>query len=75
LEALNILRNQELISAEDYEKAKFAIRVKYYKKQVDYYQKIVSDAVAALQDAEIANIEKKYDIEIEAAKGNSEEVK
>jgi hypothetical protein len=35
---------------------------------------LFGDAITALQDAEIANMEAKYDVEIEAAQGNAEEV-
>ncbi len=62
------------LKEEDYEKAKLNLKRDYYKQQFDYYSKLVSDAVSALQDAEIANINAKYDAEIEAAKGNEEEV-
>ena len=59
---------------EDYEKAKSRLKRDFYKQQFDNYQSLFHDAVSALQDAEIANINAKYDAEIEAAKGNEEEV-
>jgi hypothetical protein len=74
LEQLQIHLNQKLLTEEQYEKAVLKVKRDYYKKQFDYYKNIFADAVSALQDAEIANIEAKYDIEIEAAQGNSEEV-
>jgi TP901 family phage tail tape measure protein len=71
------LQNQldlQLISQKDYEKALQKLRRDSCKKQFDYYKNLFSDAINALQNAEIANIEAKYDVEIEAAKGNVEEV-
>lgn len=62
------------LKEEEYEKAKTNLKRDCYKQQYDYYNKLFSDAVSALQDAEIANINAKYDAEIEAAKGNEEEV-
>lgn len=67
------LDSQE-ITQEDYDKAVLNTKRDYYKKIFDYYSKIVSDAIASLQQAEIQRIEDKYDVEIAAAEGNSEEV-
>lgn len=66
--------SQGLLTNEDYEKAVINLKRDYYKQQFDYYRKIVSDAVSSLQQAEIQQIEDKYAVEIEAAKGNEEEV-
>jgi hypothetical protein len=66
--------DQNLLTHEQYEKALQKLKRDSVKKQFDYYKTLFSDAVTALQDAETANIEKKYDIEIEAARGNSDEV-
>lgn len=62
------------LKEEEYEKAKTNLKRDFYKQQFDYYNKLFGDAVSALQDAEIANVNAKYDAEIEAAKGNEEEV-
>ncbi|MDR0349428.1 MAG: hypothetical protein LBH90_08065 [Tannerella sp.] len=74
LQQLRTHLENEYLSQEDYEKSLQKLRRNSFKKQFDYYKNIFSDAVTALQDAEIANIEAKYDIEIAAAQGNSEEV-
>lgn len=67
-------RAQGLLSEEDYQSAKANIRIKYLKKSFDYYKNLFSGAISALQEAELANIDAKYDVEIERAQGNSEEV-
>ena len=66
--------SQGLLTNEDYEKAVINLKRDYYKQQFDYCRKIVSDSVSSLQQAEIQQIEDKYAVEIEAAKGNEEEV-
>lgn len=43
-----------------------------YMKQAQYYTELFSNTVIALQDAEMANIDAKYDAEIKAAEGNTE---
>lgn len=63
-----------LINEEDFQKAKNKIKTDYLKKSFDYYSGLVSGAFGALQDAEMANIDAKYDVEIERAQGNTEEV-
>ena len=64
----------EAIVHEEYEKAVQNLKRDSYKKQFDYYSGLFSGAVNALQQAEMANIDAKYDAEIEAAQGNAEEV-
>jgi TP901 family phage tail tape measure protein len=66
--------NQKMLTQEQYEKALQNLKRNSVKKQFDYYKSLFSDAVNALQNAEIANIDAKYDVEIEAAKGNADEV-
>lgn len=67
-------RDQELLSLEEFEKAKAQVKVKYLKSSFDYYSDMFSGAVSALQEAELANIDAKYDAEIQRAGDNSEEV-
>ncbi len=62
------------LNHEQYAKAVEALKRESYKKQFDYYSNLFSGAVNALQQAEIDNVEAKYDAEIAAAQGNSEEV-
>ncbi|MCC8153605.1 MAG: hypothetical protein LIP01_04950 [Tannerellaceae bacterium] len=64
----------KLISEKDYEKAVQDLRRDSFKKQFDYYLNLFSNAIQSLQQAEMGSIDARYDVEIEAAKGNSEEV-
>lgn len=66
--------DQGLIDEEEYQKAKNQIKVNYLKKSFDYYSGMLSGAINALQQAELSNIDAKYDAEIERAQGNTEEV-
>lgn len=66
--------DQQLLTQEEYEQAVKNLKRDSYKKQFDYYSGLFSGAVNALQQAEMDNIDAKYDGEIEAAKGNAEEV-
>lgn len=74
MEALRREKQQGLISAEDYAKAEKQLKLSAWKEAYDYYSGLFGDAITALQDAEIANMEAKYDVEIEAAQGNAEEI-
>ena len=61
--ALKREKEQGLIGAEAYAKAEKMLKIQFWK-----------EAVSALQNAEIANMEAKYDAEIAAAQGNAQEV-
>ena len=61
------LQNKE-ISEEEYEEAVKRMKIAKMKETFDYYSNLSSGAVQALQQAEIANVDAKYDAEIEAAK-------
>lgn len=74
MEQLKEQHAQGLIEEEDYEKAKVQIKGNYLKKSFDAYAGMFSGAITALQDAELANIDAKYDAEIQRAGDNSEEV-
>lgn len=65
---------QGLISEQEYEKAVRQLKMDSWRQQFDYYAQLFGGAMKALQDAEMANIDAKYDAEIEAAKGNAEKV-
>lgn len=67
-------RDQGLIVEEDYETAVQNIKRDSYKQQFDYFSDLFAGAVNALQQAEMDNVDAKYDAEIEAAQGNAEEV-
>lgn len=66
--------DQGLIDLETFEKAKAQLKTKYLKNSFDYYSNMFSGAISALQEAELANIDAKYDAEIQRAGDNSEEV-
>lgn len=74
MDALRREKQQGLISAKDYAAAEKQIKLTAWKEAFDYFSGLFGDAITALQDAEIANMEAKYDVEIEAAQGNAEEV-
>lgn len=61
------LQNKE-ISEEEYEEAVKNMKIAKMKEAFDYYSDLSSGAVQALQQAEEANVDAKYDAEIEAAK-------
>jgi len=68
LEMLQLhLQNKE-ISQEEYEEAVKNLKIQKAKEAFDYYAGLASGAVKALQDAEMANVDAKYDAEIEAAR-------
>ena len=61
------LQNKE-ISEEEYEEAVKRMKIAKMKEAFDYYSNLSTGAVQALQQAEEANVDAKYDAEIEAAK-------
>ena len=68
LEMLQLhLQNKE-ISQEKYEEAVKNLKIQKAKEAFDYYAGLAGGAVKALQDAEMANVDAKYDAEIEAAR-------
>ena len=77
MEALLEQHERGLLSEEEYEQAKLQIKLKYaqeYAQKAAEFAGMASDAISALQDAEIANTDAKYDAEIAAAGDNKEEV-
>lgn len=60
--------DQGLISQEEYEKGVKEIRKKYWTEAVQYYSQLFGGTISAIQDAEMANVDAKYDAEIEAAR-------
>lgn len=61
------LDNKEITEAE-YEEAKKNLKIQKAKEAFDYFANLAGGAVKALQDAEMANVDAKYDAEIESAK-------
>lgn len=74
LEQLRNARDEGLLTEEEHEQAVQNLKRDSFKKQFDYYSKLFSSAVQSLQQAEMDNIDAQYDAEIEAARGNAEEV-
>lgn len=65
---------QGLLKEEEYQRAKTQLQVQRAKGYFDTYSGLASNAVEALQQAELDQIDAKYDVAIEAAQGNAEEV-
>jgi len=74
LEQLKQQRDQGLLDEEEYQSALTDIKWKNLLKAFNYYKNLFAGAITALQDAELSNIDAKYDAELERAKGNAEEV-
>lgn len=68
LEQLKAHLQEEEITQEEYENAVAKMKRDKWKESFDYYHQLFGDAVSALQDAELANVDAKYDAEIEAAR-------
>ena len=60
--------NKQYISQEEYEKKVQKLKKESFIKQAQYYSSLFSDAFTALQDAEMAQVDAKYDAQIEAAR-------
>ena len=73
MEALQELYDQELISEEEFQQAKLAIKLKYAQQYVGQAQQLISaasDAVTALQNAETAGVQAEYEKQHTALKKN-----
>ena len=68
LDQLKMHLQDKEISEEEYEEAVKNMKIAKMKEAFDYYSNLTSGAAQALQQAEIANVDAKYDAEIEAAK-------
>jgi hypothetical protein len=77
MQALQEQHDLQLLSEEEFEKARLQIKLKYaqeYAQKANELLSATSDAVSTLMDAETANMEARYDAEIAAAGDNAEEV-
>lgn len=72
LEQLQTALDQQYITQEEYEKKVQQLKKDSFMKQAQYYTELFSNAVGALQQAEMSNVDAKYDAEIKAAEGNTE---
>ena len=68
LEHLKSLLQAGFISQQEYEEAVSRLRREKWKEDFENYKGLFVDAMQSLQQAEIANVDAKYDAEIEAAK-------
>lgn len=71
LEQLQQALDNQYISQEEYEKKVQELKKNSYEKQAQYFAELFSNTVTALQNAEMANVDAKYDAEIKAAEGNT----
>lgn len=73
LEQLRTALDQQLITEQEYDERIKNLKMESWKQQFDYYSQLFGSAFSALQDAEIANVDAKYDAEIEAARQAGED--
>ena len=71
LEQLQQALDNQYITQQEYEQKVQELKKQSYEKQAQYYANLFSGAVSALQNAEMANVDAKYDAEIKAAEGNT----
>lgn len=64
--------DNQYITQEEHEKRVQQLKKESFMKQAQYYTELFSNAVGALQNAEMANVDAKYDAEIKAAEGNTQ---
>lgn len=64
--------DNQYITHEEHEKKVQQLKKESFMKQAQYYTDLFSNAVGALQNAEMANVDAKYDAEIKAAEGNTQ---
>lgn len=72
LEQLQTALDNQYITQEEHEKKVQQLKKESFMKQAQYYTDLFCNAVGALQNAEMANVDAKYDAEIKAAEGNTE---
>lgn len=73
LQQLENYHRQGLIKENDYQKKKLALGVDNAKKYFDYYANLSGSMFSAIQDAEIAKSDAKFDVLIQQAKNNGED--
>lgn len=73
LAQLENYHSQGLIKEKDYQKKKLQLGVDNAKKYFDYYANLSGSMFSAIQDAEIARSDAKYDVLIQQAKNNGED--
>lgn len=73
LDKLEEYHRQGLIDEKDYQKKRLQMGVDNAKKYFDYYSQLSGSMFTAIQDAEIASSDAKYDVLIQQAKNNGED--
>lgn len=71
LELLQQALDNQYITQQEYEQQVQQMKKESFMKQAQYYTELFSNTVTALQNAEMANVDAKYDAEIKAAEGNT----
>ena len=71
LQQLKSALDNQYITQEEYEQKVQGLKRGSFMKQAEYYTNLFSNAVTSLQNAEMANVDAKYDAEIKAAEGNT----
>lgn len=71
LQQLKQALDNQYITQEEHEQRVQQLKRESFMKQAQYYTELFSNTVTALQNAEMANVDAKYDAEIKAAEGNT----
>ena len=71
LQQLQQALDNQYITQEEHEQRVQQLKKESFAKQAQDYTNLFSNAVGALQNAEMANVDAKYDAEIKAAEGNT----
>lgn len=71
LQQLKLALDNQYITQQEYEQRVLQLKKESFAKQAEYYTNLFSNAVTSLQNAEMANVDAKYDAEIKAAEGNT----
>lgn len=71
LQQLKQALDNQYITQQEYEEKVQQLKRESFMKQAQYYTELFSNTVTSLQNAEMANVDAKYDAEIKAAEGNT----
>lgn len=71
LQQLKQALDNQYITQQEYEQRVQQLKKESFMKQAEHYTNLFSNAVTSLQNAEMANVDAKYDAEIKAAEGNT----
>lgn len=71
LQQLKQALDNQYITQQEYEQKVQLLKIESFMKLAEYYTNLFSNTVTSLQNAEMANVDAKYDAEIKAAEGNT----